>query len=348
MVVARFPGNAWIAVELHRGADDAARIEELEALGREHGLALRRRGRRAHARARAQEAAGRDDARSASSARSPRRAAGCSPTASATCAPSAGSRRSIPRACSPPRSTSPAAARSRSTRSATSIPRSSCPRARRRPRTCASSPTKASRAAIRRARPRSVVAHRRARAEADRASSPTSPSSSPCRTSSPSRAAQKILCQGRGSAANSAVCYCLGITAVDPGRMSVLFERFISKERNEPPDIDVDFEHQRREEVIQYIYGKYGRERAAIAAVVITYQPQERAARRGQGARPLARPGRPARQVDVVVGRPRGDGEAPRRSGLRPRQPRGARRDRPHAGADRLPAPPLAASRAAS
>ena len=85
---------------------------------------------------------------------------------------------------------------------------------------------------------------------------------------------QKILCQGRGSAANSSVCYCLGITEVDPGRMSVLFERFISKERNEPPDIDVDFEHQRREEVIQYIYGKYGRERAAIAAVVITYQPR--------------------------------------------------------------------------
>jgi error-prone DNA polymerase len=85
---------------------------------------------------------------------------------------------------------------------------------------------------------------------------------------------QGILCQGRGSAANSAVCYCLGITEVDPGRMSVLFERFISKERNEPPDIDVDFEHQRREEVIQYIYRKYGRERAAIAAVVITYQPR--------------------------------------------------------------------------
>ncbi|HSN21961.1 MAG TPA: error-prone DNA polymerase, partial [Usitatibacter sp.] len=83
-----------------------------------------------------------------------------------------------------------------------------------------------------------------------------------------------ILCQGRGSAANSAVCYCLGITEVDPGRMSVLFERFVSKERNEPPDIDVDFEHQRREEVIQYIYRKYGRERAAIAAVVITYQPK--------------------------------------------------------------------------
>jgi len=83
-----------------------------------------------------------------------------------------------------------------------------------------------------------------------------------------------ILCQGRGSAANSAVCYCLGITEVDPERMNVLFERFISRERNEPPDIDVDFEHQRREEVIQYIYGKYGRGRAALAATLITYQPR--------------------------------------------------------------------------
>jgi len=81
-----------------------------------------------------------------------------------------------------------------------------------------------------------------------------------------------ILCQGRGSAANSAVCYCLGITEVDPSRMNLLFERFISRERNEPPDIDVDFEHQRREEVIQYIYAKYGRERAALAACVITYR----------------------------------------------------------------------------
>ncbi|HEX9179816.1 MAG TPA: error-prone DNA polymerase, partial [Burkholderiales bacterium] len=83
-----------------------------------------------------------------------------------------------------------------------------------------------------------------------------------------------ILCQGRGSAANSAVCYCLGITEVDPSRMEMLFERFISRERNEPPDIDVDFEHQRREEVIQYIYEKYGRERAALAATVITYRPR--------------------------------------------------------------------------
>ena len=81
-----------------------------------------------------------------------------------------------------------------------------------------------------------------------------------------------ILCQGRGSAANSAVCFCLGITEVDPMRMSMLFERFISKERNEPPDIDVDFEHERREEVIQYIYKKYGRHRTALAATVICYR----------------------------------------------------------------------------
>ncbi len=83
-----------------------------------------------------------------------------------------------------------------------------------------------------------------------------------------------ILCQGRGSAANSSVCYCLGITEVDPARGNLLFERFISKERNEPPDIDVDFEHQRREEVIQYIYEKYGRHRAALTGVVITCRPK--------------------------------------------------------------------------
>ncbi|MEP7129695.1 MAG: PHP domain-containing protein, partial [Sphingomicrobium sp.] len=83
-----------------------------------------------------------------------------------------------------------------------------------------------------------------------------------------------ILCQGRGSAANSAVCYCLGITAVDPATSDLLFERFISEERREPPDIDVDFEHERREEVIQHIYQKYGRERAGIAATVIHYRPR--------------------------------------------------------------------------
>lgn len=83
---------------------------------------------------------------------------------------------------------------------------------------------------------------------------------------------QNILCQGRGSAANSAVCYVLGITEVNPAESNLLFERFISKERKEPPDIDVDFEHERREEVIQYLYQKYGRHRAALVATVITYR----------------------------------------------------------------------------
>ncbi|MGI9491219.1 MAG: error-prone DNA polymerase, partial [Geminicoccaceae bacterium] len=83
---------------------------------------------------------------------------------------------------------------------------------------------------------------------------------------------KEILCQGRGSAANSAVCYCLGITAVDPTEVDLLFERFVSMERKEPPDIDVDFEHERREEVIQYVYERYGRERAGIAATVISYR----------------------------------------------------------------------------
>jgi DNA-directed DNA polymerase III PolC len=86
---------------------------------------------------------------------------------------------------------------------------------------------------------------------------------------------QRILCQGRGSAANSRVCYCLGVTSVDPQRgAALLFERFISRERNEPPDIDIDFEHERREEVLQYVYRKYGRERAALAATVIMYRPR--------------------------------------------------------------------------
>ena len=86
--------------------------------------------------------------------------------------------------------------------------------------------------------------------------------------------AEGILCQGRGSAANSTVCYCLGITAVDPTEIDLLFERFVSAERREPPDIDVDFEHERREEVIQYIYRRYGRARAGIAATVIHYRPK--------------------------------------------------------------------------
>src|SRR5581483_1878175 len=83
-----------------------------------------------------------------------------------------------------------------------------------------------------------------------------------------------ILCQGRGSAANSVICYCLGITDVSPEKTDLLFERFVSTERREPPDIDVDFEHERREEVIQYIYRRYGRDRAGIAATVIHYLPK--------------------------------------------------------------------------
>ncbi len=83
---------------------------------------------------------------------------------------------------------------------------------------------------------------------------------------------QGILCQGRGSAANSAVCYCLGVTAVDPARIDLLFERFVSAARDEPPDIDVDFEHERREEVIQYLYNRYGRHRAGLTATVVTYR----------------------------------------------------------------------------
>ena len=81
-----------------------------------------------------------------------------------------------------------------------------------------------------------------------------------------------ILCQGRGSAANSAVCFVLGITAVDPDKHDLLFERFVSASRGEPPDIDIDFEHERREEVIQHVYGRYGRTRAAIAATVIRFR----------------------------------------------------------------------------
>ncbi|RJS95075.1 error-prone DNA polymerase [Salinisphaera sp. Q1T1-3] len=104
-----------------------------------------------------------------------------------------------------------------------------------------------------------------------------------------------ILCQGRGSAANSAVCFCLGITDVDPARHELLFERFISRERNEPPDIDVDFEHARREEIIQHIYAKYGRHRAALAATVIRYRP--RSAMRDVG-RAM---GLSADQIDVVA-----------------------------------------------
>src|SRR5438309_6970347 len=104
-----------------------------------------------------------------------------------------------------------------------------------------------------------------------------------------------ILCQGRGSAANSVVCYALGITEVDPARMNMLFERFVSKERNEPPDIDVDFEHQRREEVIQYVYRKYTRSRAALAATVICYRAKSALRDVGKAL------GVPANEVDAMA-----------------------------------------------
>ena len=105
---------------------------------------------------------------------------------------------------------------------------------------------------------------------------------------------QNILCQGRGSAANSAVCFVLGITAVDPAESDLLFERFVSAERQEPPDIDVDFEHERREEVIQYLYTRYGRHRAAIAATVIHYRPKSAIREVGKGAGPGRSCGRDA------------------------------------------------------
>ena len=131
---------------------------------------------------------------------------------------------------------------------------------------------------------------------------------------------RNILCQGRGSAANSAVCYCLGITAVDPSRMEMLFERFISRERNEPPDIDVDFEHQRREEVIQYIYAKYGRERAALTATVITYRPRSALRDVGKALGLDLDAGRPPGQIVCLVGRRGSDGGALARGGIRSRQ----------------------------
>ena len=147
-----------------------------------------------------------------------------------------------------------------------------------------------------------------------------------------------ILCQGRGSAANSVVCYCLGVTEVNPALSNLLFERFISRERDEPPDIDVDFEHQRREEVIQYIYTKYGRERAAITGVVASYRP--RSALRDVGraleipevlvsAMAKEHPGMYSRAVlverlDAALARVRGGGDAAGRSGDAPAAPVGA------------------------
>ena len=120
-----------------------------------------------------------------------------------------------------------------------------------------------------------------------------------------------ILCQGRGSAANSAVCFCLGITAVDPGKIDLLFERFISSDRGEPPDIDVDFEHERREEVIQYVYRRYGRERAGMTATVIHYRPRSALRETGKAL------GLPHATLDALAGRIWGAGGWPDESRLR-------------------------------
>ncbi len=113
---------------------------------------------------------------------------------------------------------------------------------------------------------------------------------------------KRILCQGRGSAANSAVCYALGITAVDPGRSNLLFERFLSVERNEPPDIDIDFEHERREEVIQAIYERHGRDRAAMVSEVICYRGRERAARSRESVRLVFGANRSLERHDHALG----------------------------------------------
>ncbi|MHB9048962.1 MAG: error-prone DNA polymerase, partial [Pirellulales bacterium] len=132
-----------------------------------------------------------------------------------------------------------------------------------------------------------------------------------------------ILCQGRGSAANSAVCYALGVTAVDPERMDVLFERFVSRERNEAPDIDVDFEHERREEVLQYLYEKYGRERAGMTAEVITYRPRSAVRDVGKAL------GFPLEQVDALAKKLEGHHHEPdlpqrcREAGIDPEAPAG-------------------------
>ena len=152
--------------------------------------------------------------------------------------------------------------------------------------------------------------------------------------------AQGILCQGRGSAANSAVCYCLGVTEVDPARMNVLFERFVSAERNEPPDIDIDFEHQRREEVIQYIYRKYGRHRAALTAVVISYRPRSALRDMGRALRLRLVVHRRRRQVAALVRRQENRPRAPARERLRRRCAGRQAVGRAHAAADRLSAPP--------
>src|SRR6202050_4665300 len=174
------------------------------------------------------------------------------------------------------RSTSPPSVHSRSTHCTTSTPRNSCRRVSRLCSICANSLWKAPRGAGREGRrrrwPAGTPAKIRALIEKELTLIAALRYEHYFLTVEDMvrfARSRNILCQGRGSAANSTVCYCLGVTAVDPARVNMLFERFVSPERNEPPDIDVDFEHERREEVIQYVYNKYGRDRAGIAATVI-------------------------------------------------------------------------------
>ncbi len=159
--------------------------------------------------------------------------------------------------------------------------------------------------------------------------------------------AQGILCQGRGSAANSAVCYCLGITAVNPTEIDLLFERFVSPERKEPPDIDVDFEHERREEVIQYIYARYGRDRAGLAATVISYRA--RSAVREVGKAMGLSEDTVAALAGMVWGSRARTARCPSSTFARPASIRtircSSRVHRTGRGADRLPAPSLPACR---
>ena len=179
-----------------------------------------------------------------------------------------------------------------------------------------------------------------------RSSSITRTTFSPSTTSCAFARSKGILCQGRGSAANSVICYCLGITEVDPEKVDLLFERFVSEERKEPPDIDVDFEHERREEVIQYIYDKYGRHHASLTATVIRY--------RGRSA--IREVGKVFGLSDDTVGalagmlwgwssarREGGRGRAS--AGLDPSDPRLNQVMKLDRRADRFSAPPLAAPR---
>jgi hypothetical protein len=154
-----------------------------------------------------------------------------------------------------------------------------------------------------------------------------------------------ILCQGRGSAANSSVCFCLGVTAIDPTEHRLLFTRFISENRGEPPDIDVDFEHERREEVMQYVYARYGREYAAICGTVIHYRP--RSAIRDVG-KALGLTEDVTSLLAGTVWGSWGDGlpeEHLRNAGLDPENAGDRPRRRPGHRADGLPTPPVAARR---